>query len=166
MTVGISSSTCCLELTPGADFGGPLGSRLGALSAIQNVGGFCAIFFSAYAVDIFGRKKGVAVGLVFVFLGTVMRVVPSTNYRTFLGGRFFVGLGSNFAQGSAPLLITELAHPRHRGPLTTMYNTLWYLGSIIAAWTVYGTVKYTTNASWRIPVALQAMMPLVQFALI
>lgn len=47
-----------------------------------------------------------------------------------------------------------------------MYNTLWYLGSIIAAWTVYGTVKYNSNAAWRIPVALQALMPLAQFVLI
>jgi hypothetical protein len=43
-----------------------------------------------------------------------------------------------------------------------MYNTLWYVGSIIAAWTVYGTVKYPGNASWKIPVALQALMPVVQ----
>lgn len=44
-----------------------------------------------------------------------------------------------------------------------MYNTLWYVGSIIAAWTVFGTIKYTSNASWRIPVALQAAMPAIQF---
>ena len=43
-----------------------------------------------------------------------------------------------------------------------MYNTLWYVGSIIAAWTVYGTLKYSGDAAWRIPVALQALMPLVQ----
>lgn len=66
------------------------------------------------------------------------------------------------SQGSAPLLITELAYPQHRGKLTTMYNTLWYLGSIIAAWTVFGTIKYTSEASWRIPVGMQAAMPLIQ----
>lgn len=60
----------------------------------------------------------------------------------------------------------ELAYPQHRGTLTTMYNTLWYLGSIIAAWTVFGTVNYTTDAAWRIPVALQAAMPLLQFLFI
>lgn len=66
-------------------------------------------------------------------------------------------------QGSAPLLITELAHPQHRGKLTTMYNTLWYVGAIVAAWTVFGTIKYTSEASWRIPVAMQAAMPIIQF---
>ncbi|KAF3027577.1 hypothetical protein E8E12_000042, partial [Didymella heteroderae] len=144
----------------------PWQDRLGLFSAIQNIGGFCAIFFSAYAADLLGRKKGVALGLVFVFIGTILQCVPITNSSMFLGGRFFVGFGSNFAQGSAPLLITELAHPKHRGPLTTIYNTLWFLGSIVAAWTVYGTVHYTTNASWRIPVALQALLPAIQFILI
>lgn len=58
----------------------------------------------------------------------------------------------------------ELAYPQHRGKLTTLYNTLWYLGSIVAAWTVYGTVGYEGQKAWRIPVALQALMPLLQLA--
>jgi len=44
-----------------------------------------------------------------------------------------------------------------------MYNTLWYVGSIVAAWTVFGTIGYSGEAAWRVPVALQALMPLVQF---
>lgn len=56
----------------------------------------------------------------------------------------------------------ELAHPAHRGKLTTMYNTLWFVGSIVAAWTVYATVGYTTDAAWRIPVGVQAVMPAAQ----
>jgi MFS family permease len=63
-------------------------------------------------------------------------------------------------------LVTELAYPTHRAKLTTMYNVCWYLGSIVAAWTVYGTVNYTTNSAWRIPVALQALMPVIQLVLI
>ena len=69
---------------------------------------------------------------------------------------------SNIAQGSAPLLIMELAHPQYRGKLTTMYNTLWYVGSIIAAWTVFGMIKYTSDVSWIVPTSLQTLMPLVQ----
>lgn len=75
-------------------------------------------------------------------------------------------LRSNLAQGSAPLLLTELAYPQHRGKLTTVYNTLWFVGSIVAAWTVFGTQRYTSDASWRIPVAVQAAMPVMQLALI
>ncbi|KAN0095977.1 general substrate transporter [Hyaloscypha variabilis] len=148
-------------------FNNPSGSRLGLFTAIQNIGGICALLFSSYAADLFGRRKGVCLGLLIVFLGTILQIVPTTDHEgMFIGGRFLVGLGSNLAQGSAPLLIMELAHPQHRGKLTTMYNTLWYVGAIIAAWTVFGTVKYTSNAAWRIPVGMQAAMPVIQFALI
>ncbi|KAL2883383.1 hypothetical protein SGCOL_001063 [Colletotrichum sp. CLE4] len=80
----------------------------------------------------------------------------------FIGGRFLVGFGSNISIGAGPLLIMELAYPQHRGRLTVMYNSLWYVGSIVAAWTVYGTIKYTGQVSWRVPVALQCLMPVLQ----
>lgn len=44
-----------------------------------------------------------------------------------------VGLGLGFATNAAPLLITELAYPTQRGPITASYNSSWYLGSIVAA---------------------------------
>jgi hypothetical protein len=71
-------------------------------------------------------------------------------------------LRSNISIGAGPLLIMELAYPQHRGRLAVMYNTLWYLGSIVAAWTVYGTIKYNNEASWRVPVGLQGLMPFIQ----
>lgn len=56
----------------------------------------------------------------------------------------------------------ELAYPQHRGRLTVMYNTLLYVGSIVAAWTVFRTIKYDGQVSWRVPVAFQALMPMLQ----
>lgn len=56
----------------------------------------------------------------------------------------------------------ELAYPQHRGKLTTMYNTFWYVGSIISAWKVYGTIKEPGETAWRIPVGIQALMPTLQ----
>ncbi|KAL4927043.1 general substrate transporter [Aspergillus undulatus] len=151
-------------MPPWRDYSGnPTGSDLGLLTAIHNIGGICALLFSSYIADLLGRRAGVAVGIIVIFVGVIVQSVPSVNRSMFIGGRFLVGLGSNVSQGSAPLLVTELARPQHRGTLTTMYNTLWYIGSIIAAWTVFGTTKYTSDSSWRISVALQAAMPLVQF---
>ncbi|KAH8176524.1 sugar transporter domain-containing protein [Sarocladium implicatum] len=147
-------------------FNHPEGSRLGLFTAIMNIGGFSALLFSSYVADYFGRRIGVAIGLVILFVGTIMQAVPTVNDDMFIAGRFLVGLGSNLSQGSAPLLIMELAYPQHRGKLTTMYNTLWYVGSIVAAWTVFGTIQYTTDAAWRIPVAMQAAMPLIQITFV
>lgn len=81
----------------------------------------------------------------------------------YLIGRFLMGFGSNISNGTCPLLITEIAHPRHRGKVTTLYNTLWYLGAIMAAWTCFGTLRgQTGNLQWKIPTGLQCAMPGIQ----
>ncbi|KAK2812627.1 hypothetical protein FQN50_001273 [Emmonsiellopsis sp. PD_5] len=143
-------------------FDHPSGPTLGLFTAIMNVGGFSALFVSPYLADYFGRRTATAIGVVVMVVGVVIHVVPQVNRGMFVGGRFLVGFGSNISIGAAPLLIMELAYPQHRGKLATLYNTLWYVGSIIAAWTVYGTIKYKGDVSWRVPVALQALMPVIQ----
>ncbi|EXJ78445.1 hypothetical protein A1O1_08845 [Capronia coronata CBS 617.96] len=143
-------------------FGHPQGSTIGLFTAILQIGSFSALPVSPYIADKFGRRLGVAVGCVVIIIGAILQVVPSVNRGMFLGGRFLVGLGSNISEACAPILISELAHPQHRGKVTTMFNTLWFLGSIIAAWTVFGTTKYKTSASWKIPVGIQAALPAFQ----
>ncbi|KAF4991868.1 hypothetical protein FDECE_13895 [Fusarium decemcellulare] len=143
-------------------FNDPSGSTLGLFTAIVNIGGFSALFFSPYVADTFGRRTATAIGVIILVVGVIIQAVPTVNEGMFIGGRFLVGFGSNISIGAGPLLILELAYPQHRARLTVMYNTLWFVGSIIAAWTVYGTIKYTGDASWRIPVALQALMPVIQ----
>ncbi len=66
-----------------------------------------------------------------------------------------VGLGSGTNGIASPLLITELAHPNERGKITATYNTFYYFGSTIAAWTTYGTLQIPSNWSWRLPSLLQ-----------
>jgi sugar porter (SP) family MFS transporter len=64
------------------------------------------------------------------------------------------------------VLITELAFPTHRGPLTSLYNSSWYLGSIVAAWTTFGTFRIPNTWGWRIPSLLQGLPSIFQFCLI
>lgn len=73
----------------------------------------------------------------------------------FLISRFVIGFGLTIAGSSAPMLTAELAHPSSRTTITSMYNTLWYVGSIIAAWVTYGTFRVASDWSWRIPALLQ-----------
>lgn len=75
----------------------------------------------------------------------------------FLASRFIIGFGVTLASGSAPLMVAELAHPDTRATFTSMYNTLWYFGSIIAAWPTYGTYRIPSTWSWRLPALLQAV---------
>lgn len=66
----------------------------------------------------------------------------------------------------APILITEIAFPTHRGPVTSMFNTGWGFGSIIAAWTTYGTFRIKNNWAWRLPPLLQGVAAAIQLTFI
>lgn len=48
---------------------------------------------ASYAADMLGRRIGVTIGLVILFVGTIIQVVPSVNSSMFIAGRFLVGLG-------------------------------------------------------------------------
>jgi len=64
------------------------------------------------------------------------------------------------------LLVAELSYPTHRATATSLYNCLWYLGSIIAAWSTLGTFYITNNWSWRIPSLIQGVPGIFQVCLI
>ena len=57
----------------------------------------------------------------------------------FLISRFIIGFGLIFANAYAPVLIGELAHPKERQVVTSLYQTSWYIGAILAAWVTFGT---------------------------
>ena len=84
----------------------------------------------------------------------------------FIISRFIIGFGVAIAGIACPILITELAFPTHRAGITSLYNSSWYLGSIIAGWSTYGTFRIESTWAWRIPSVLQALAPALQLAFI
>lgn len=68
-------------------------------------------------------------------VGATAIQTASQNVGMFIASRGLIGFGLSWAGLASPLLITELAYPTHRAPITSLYNSSWYLGSIIAAWT-------------------------------
>lgn len=84
----------------------------------------------------------------------------------FVAARFFVGFGCTLSQLSSPLLLTEIAHPQHRGRVTAVYNCLWNVGAIVATWLTFGTFKIHNEWAWRIPSILQAFPSIIQFSLL
>ena len=63
--------------------------------------------------------------------GATALQTASQNVGMFIGARFLIGFGLSFAANSAPMLVTEIAYPLYRAPLTSLYNSLWYLGAIM-----------------------------------
>ncbi|KAG8955076.1 hypothetical protein FRC04_009533 [Tulasnella sp. 424] len=136
------------------------------MTSVQNIGAFLALPIAPVISDMLGRRKGIFVGGI-VMLGGVALQCQSVNITQFILARGMIGFGLCISINAAPLLITELAYPTQRGPITAMYNTNWYVGSIIAAWTTFGTFRMEGSSwSWRIPSVLQALPSLLQCTLI
>ena len=87
------------------------------------------------------------------------------------------------AQLSSPLLLTEIAHPQHRGKVTAVYNCLWNGGAIVNTWLVrpsdarvvarpadnvqtFGTKNINSDWSWRIPTLIQGGPSIIQLCFI
>ena len=146
-------------------FNHPQGSMLGLFACIMSVGSIVAIPAVPYIADILGRRWGIIIGCCIMLLGVTLQGI-SINFRMFIAARFFLGFGIAIAHGSSPLLITELVHPQHRATFTTIYNTMWYGGSFLAAWLCYGTSFVNNNWSWRIPSIIQGLPSIIQLTFV
>jgi len=164
-----SSMVNGLQILPGWQdyFRHPSGKALGLISAAQVIGSIVGLPFTPYASDNLGRRPTLFIGSLLMLAGVALQSA-STSMGMFIGSRGLIGFGLTFALNAAPLLITELAYPTQRGKLTSMYNSTWYLGSIVGAWVCFGAHHEAGDSpwSWRIPTLVQALAPILQLILI
>ncbi|PAV15162.1 hexose transporter [Pyrrhoderma noxium] len=146
-------------------FNHPSNGMLGLLNAIQNIGSLAAYPFAPYTSDILGRKYAVIIGSSIMCVATALQTA-SQSVNMFIGARFLIGFGLTFAANAAPMLVSEIAYPPYRAPLTSLYNSLWYSGSIIAAWATFGSFRVQSTWAWRIPSLLQGIPAILQVCLV
>ncbi|KAF8600485.1 general substrate transporter [Ceratobasidium sp. AG-I] len=142
-------------------FGYPTSKQLGLFNAIQSIGALAATFPAPFIADHYGRRVGIGSGAVITLAGAIVQTL-TRNLSTFVAARFLIGFGTTISMMAAPLLISELAYPTHRAPLTSLYNCLWFSGSIVAGWSTFGTFRIPNDWSWRIPSALQGLSSIIQ----
>ena len=84
----------------------------------------------------------------------------------FVIARFLLGFGIPFAIVAASSMIGELAYPKERARMGSLFNASWFIGAIVAAGVTLGTFQMPTNWGWRIPSVLQAIPSLLQIIFI
>lgn len=136
-------------------------SLLGLLVAAGAIGSFVSFIPASYIADILGRRICVCIGSIIVIIVSIVQAsIP--NQWVFLSTRALAGMGGGIAATAAPLLITELAHPRQRQSATGLYNCTWCVGSISSAIATIATLKLDNSWSWRLPCLLQILYPILQ----
>ncbi|KAJ7494748.1 general substrate transporter [Mycena galericulata] len=146
----------------------PQGRILGVINSAQSIGGLAGLPFTPYASDILGRRAALFLGSLIMLAGVALQI-SAWSVAVLICARVIIGFGLTFCLNAAPLLLIELAYPTQRGKITSLYNSNWYVGSIISAWVCFGA-SYTTvtgnDWSWRAPTLVQAAIPLLQVCLI
>ncbi|KAI1311771.1 lactose permease [Xylaria venustula] len=131
----------------------------GIVFAIFQVGQIAAAFF-VWLLDWYGRIWHIFFGCLGVIVGTVITGL-ATDLPTFIGGRFLLSFFATLTTTAAPLYLVEISPAAYRSSIAGLFNTFYYVGSILATSSVYGCHKYLSdrpgNLDWRIPVWLQAV---------
>ncbi|KFA62947.1 hypothetical protein S40285_04380 [Stachybotrys chlorohalonatus IBT 40285] len=134
---------------------------LGILINMYNIGSIVSFFIVPYMADYLGRKPTIMIGCVIMIAGAIISAFCN-GYDMYIAGRFVLGFGNSLSQMSSPMLLTEICHPQHRGPLTTVYNCLWNLGSLIVSIVGWGTASINSDWSWRSITFIQAVPSIIQ----
>lgn len=138
-------------------FGHPTGSTLGFFGASNAIGGLIPFIFLSWIGDRLGRRIPTAMGSIVIITGVIVQFF-ATSLNMFIGGKIVLGIGSSLIQMGAPVLITELSHPKERVQITTFYNTSIVLGYVIGAWATYGCYRIPGEWSWKLPTLIQVSL--------
>jgi MFS family permease len=106
------------------------GATTGLVFSIFQIGQMIGALF-AWVCDWQGRKKS----LVFSAAAIVASAVFTSfapNLPSFIAARFLLSFFSTICTVAAPMLLVEIAPPFYRATVAGTYNTLYYMGSIIA----------------------------------
>jgi SP family sugar:H+ symporter-like MFS transporter len=150
---------------------------LSVVTSIINAGEFVGACSSFYLGDKLGLKKGLYISTFFIAIGVVLQVAGH-NEASLICGRLFLGRTTSFdisrngqlmSLGYAvgliscfvPLYVAECAPASIRGASVTAYQFLIGIGLILGLVVDYATSKRTDTGSYRIPMAVQLMFPIV-----
>lgn len=124
--------TNAMQLLPRwqSDFGHPTGSKLGFFGASTGIGGAIPLIFLNWLPDYLGRRWPTVIGAIIIIGAALMETFAKT-LDVYIGGKIILGFGTSIVQMGAPVLITELSHPKERAIVTSLYNTSVVLGYVI-----------------------------------
>jgi MFS family permease len=128
---------------------------------MYQIGQVVALPFIGPAIDTWGRRMGMFIGGLIIFVGVIIQITcaSSQSLAQFMGGRFLLGFGVGIIGAAGPIYVVEICHPARRGVVTGLYNVMWPVGAFVASGAARGGLDIGGNSSWMIPVGLQAMFP-------
>ncbi|KAF2649201.1 hexose transporter-like protein [Lophiostoma macrostomum CBS 122681] len=143
----------------------PKGALKGIISAAYNLGAICALPFVPMLNDNYGRRWAIFFGSWVMVFGALLQCF-SNGAAMYVVARLFLGFGIPFCIIAGSSLMGELAYPKERAIMTSLFNALYFVGALVAAGISFATQSIKSDWAWRIPSLLQAGPSMFQICLI
>ncbi|KAF2865761.1 hexose transporter-like protein [Massariosphaeria phaeospora] len=134
---------------------------LGFISSCYQLGSILAVPIAPWFNQRFGRRWSIMAGSLTMVVGAILQGFAQ-HIGMYIIARMLLGMGILFAIISGSSLIGELAYPKERPTMTSLFNASYFIGSILAAAIAIKTVDIKGDWSWRIPSLLQICPSLLQ----
>jgi len=146
-------------------FNKPTGALQGIIGSMYSLGAICSLPLVPIINDRLGRRWAIFIGSCIMVVGAVIQCA-SNGLAMYLVARWLLGFGIPMCIVAGSSLLGELGYPKERATLTSLFNSSYFIGSILAAGITFGTQQIKGNWGWRIPSLMQALPSLLQISLI
>ncbi|KAL2015321.1 hypothetical protein VTK56DRAFT_5803 [Thermocarpiscus australiensis] len=134
---------------------------LGFINSCYQLGSIFAVPVAPWFAQRYGRRWSIMLGSLIMVVGALLQGFAQ-HVAMYIIARMILGVGILFCIISGSALIGELAHPKDRPVLTSMFNSSYFIGQILASAIAIGTTSIQSNWAWRLPSLLQICPSLLQ----
>jgi sugar porter (SP) family MFS transporter len=141
---------------------------LSLLSSIVQVGELLGSLTATVIGGVGGRRGGLVAACICVSLGAIIQLAANGNIPQLTVGRLVLGMGIGQISNCVPLYLSESSPTAIRGIVVGSWQLLLAIGQVIGACVDQGThtIPYPSTASYRIPIGLNFVIPLIVFVFI
>ncbi|KAL4897173.1 general substrate transporter [Aspergillus ambiguus] len=141
-------------------FNHPSDSLIGGIVSSYNGGAILGSLGVSYLSDPLGRRPVMFIGGILATLGGALQA-GATTVAMLIAGRIITGLAVGVLTSTIPVYCSEVSPPRIRGILASMQQWMDGLGIVVAQWVGYGCSLHAGPFTWRFPLALQVVPPII-----
>ncbi|KAF4980438.1 hypothetical protein FZEAL_3554 [Fusarium zealandicum] len=134
---------------------------LGFVNSSYQLGSIFVVPIAPWFAQRYGRRWSIMLGSFIMVFGAILQGFAQ-HVAMYIIARLILGMGILFCIISGAALIGELAHPKERAVLTSLFNSSYFIGQILASAIALGTTGIPNNWAWRVPSLLQICPSLLQ----
>lgn len=138
---------------------GTSGSGIAIIVAGMSIGNAVASLFQ-WLADLIGRRGVTCLGNCIIVLGCILQAAAPNNICMIMG-RVISGAGCSLSATVGPIYMCELAPASHRGMAVGLFCSCYSIGAIVIACVLLGGSYMEGDWSWRLPMIVQIVPPLI-----